>query len=278
MDDDVTGQQLAARIRAGHRRSRARRQTVLVAVLLTAIAAGTVLALSAQARSTPADGTASDPAIAAPRNSTADYGFALTAATADPAAPPADANAGPDAADPDAADPAGTQRVAVYEDFLCPSCRSFHEQTGPFLAAEVAAGRVTLVYHPFAFLTRATTDEYTQRAANAAACVGDVAGAAGYAAMHDRLMQHQPAEGGAGLPDATLIAYGKQAGAGDISRCVRDRTFTPWIEAALAAGREAGVTETPTVLVNGTRVVRTVDGAPVVPGEPEITAALGRGA
>ena len=232
------------------RRSRAGLTVVIVLAAIALVAAST--ALLQRQESSEADD------IAAPRNATESFGFRLTPAIA---------------TGTDVADPAIT--VAVYEDFLCPTCRQFEEQSGAFLREAVASGRIVVEYRPFTFLLSATTNEYTQRAANAAACVADEAGVAAYAAMHDLLYVNQPPEGGAGPEDDRLVELAREAGAPDAGDCIRDRTFDAWVEAALAEGREAGISSTPTVVVND-QVLTVVNdnGRPVAPSTDDLEQAL----
>jgi hypothetical protein len=69
-----------------------------------------------------------------------------------------------------------------------------------------------------------------------------------------------PGSPATGLPDDRLIALGRQAGAGDdFARCVRDGRYAGWTRSVTDAASRAGITGTPTVLVNGTAVPRTAD-------------------
>lgn len=251
-DRSAQRQALANEIRQGHlARARRRRLVTSVVVIVAALAAVAVVAwLQFRPDDEPAQ-------VSVPEHATDDYGFTLT---------PELANATTPHAEP--------VEVKVFEDFLCPSCKVFHEQSSAFLAEQVAAGEISVTYHPFAFLLEASTDEYAQRAANAAVCVADDAGVVAYAAMHDLLLEHQPAEGGPGLSDDELIDLAGQAGASDIADCVADRRFTPWVEEALEAGRAADVGTTPTIRVGGSNVVRSEDGAESIPGPEELRVAI----
>jgi len=172
-----------------------------------------------------------------------------------------------DTTDPDAAVPAGATEeygvplgessapttVAVYEDFLCPVCGVFEEAVSDELRAAVDDGRIVLEYRVVAFLDRASEDEYSTRAANAAAVVLDAAGEDAYAAFHDLLFAHQPAEGGPGLSDDELVDFAVQAGAteADVRAGIEGRAFEGWVRNATDAMSRAGVTGTPTVFLDG---------------------------
>lgn len=244
-------QAIAERIRHDHRKTSTRTRITGSLVVLLGVLACIALLIWLQVNGD--DDTAE---VTVPAHATDDYGFTLT----------------PELVGSEPSE--GTVPVSLYEDFLCPSCKVFHEESGPFLAEQVANGTITLTYHPFTFLLRNSTDEYTQRASNAAVCVGDQVGPVGYAKMHDLLLSNQPDQGGPGLSDEQLIAFAEEAGAEDIAECIEERTFTPWVEEALAAGQAAGVTVTPTVRINGMTVVRSDNGRESMPGPAELEFAI----
>ena len=257
VDHAAERQALADKIRHDHAQTARRRRLVMVLVVVAGVVVSALVIAWLQLRPD-TEAEADTSGVAVPDNSTDNYGFTLTPELA----------SGSD-------DVAGTPiKVAIYEDFLCPSCKTFHDETGPFLTEQLTAGKISVTYQPFTFLLNSSTDEYAQRAANAAVCVGDSAGPVGYAAMHALLMKNQPAEGGAGLSDTTLIDYATQSGADDVTDCITDRTFDSWVAEALAAGQKAGITTTPTVTVDGHQVVRSIDGNETMPGPDEIEFAL----
>lgn len=193
----------------------------------------------------------------APQHASENYGFVLTPELA-----------GGEGDGGDAAE------LVLYEDFLCPSCTVLHEDSGAYLAEQVATAAITVEYRPMAFLSNSAGDEYSQRAANAAVCVADDAGVAAYVTMHDLLLEHQPASDGPGLSDAEIADYAAEAGAGDIDDCLAERTFGPWLDDALEASQAAGVSETPTLRVDGMTVVRSRDGEESMPGVEELRAVI----
>lgn len=143
--------------------------------------------------------------------------------------------------------------VDVYEDFLCPACRQFEESAGATLTSLVDDGTVQLRYRPMAFLDQASTDDYSTRALNAAAVVGEAAGIDAFVDFHHALFAEQPAEGGPGLSDERLIELAAEAGAdGDqVADGITDLQFEDWTREVTDAASRAGVTGTPTVLVDG---------------------------
>ncbi|MGY1602442.1 DsbA family protein [Geodermatophilus sp. SYSU D00815] len=143
--------------------------------------------------------------------------------------------------------------VDVYEDFQCPVCKTFEEESGATLASLVADGTVRLRYHGMAFLDTSANDDYSTRALNAAAVVLDAAGPDAFRAFHDLLFADQPAEGGPGLTDEQLVEHAAEAGASgaEVERAIGDLAYGDWVQRVTDAASRDGVTGTPTVLVDG---------------------------
>ena len=151
----------------------------------------------------------------------------------------------------------------LYEDFQCPNCKAFEDTNASTLASLVAAGTVQLHYHGMAFLDTSANDRYSTRALNAAAAVVAAAGPTAFQAFHDLLYANQPAEGGSGLTDDQLVAYAQQSGADGaaVQQAIRALTYGDWVKQVTDQASKDGVTGTPTVLVDGTRLTDlTADG------------------
>lgn len=144
----------------------------------------------------------------------------------------------------------GPVRVDAFIDFLCPFCRRFEKSSGPTLADLVASGQVSLVCHPMNFLDRASTTDYSTRAAAASGCAADRGRFVEYA---HALYASQPEEGGPGLTDAELTGIGRAAGLADaaFAACVSDGRYLDWPPYVTARATALGVKATPTVLVAG---------------------------
>ena len=260
MGEGAQRQALAAKIQQKHvQGSGGRRFAAILVVIIIALAG---LAALAWFQLQPDEASAD---ARAPRHASESYGFVLTSQLA---AGEAESDATSDPADDDLIE------VAVFEDFLCETCRIFHEDAGEFLNSQLESGVISIEYHPFAFLVSASTDEYSQRAANAAVCVADHAGVAAYVNMHGLLLENQPEQGGTGLTDEELIEFAAASGAEDSAECITDRTFEPWLAEALEAGLAADVQSTPTIRVNGMNVVRSQDGKESMPGPDELEYAI----
>jgi protein-disulfide isomerase len=144
--------------------------------------------------------------------------------------------------------------IDVYADYLCPACRAFETGAASLLGQLAADGEAWIRYRPVAILDRYSEDEYSTRAANAAAVVADEAGADAFAAFNELLFAHQPAEGGPGLTDEELIALAAEAGADgdDVAVGIRELRFGDWVAEATDRASQDGLTGTPWVLVDGT--------------------------
>jgi protein-disulfide isomerase len=162
----------------------------------------------------------------------------------------------------------GPVRVDAFVDFLCPFCRRFELSSGPELAELVAAGQVSLVYHPMNFLDEASTTNYSTRAAAASGCAADRGRFAEYSR---ELFVSQPPEGGPGLSDAELADLGRAAGlpAAAFDACVAEGRYLDWPSRVTERATALGVEATPTVLVAG---------AVVSPQARSIAAAVARAA
>jgi protein-disulfide isomerase len=146
-------------------------------------------------------------------------------------------------------------KVVAYEDFQCPACLNFEQQSGAFLADAVAKGDITMEYRPISFLDeKSNGNRYSSRAGSAAICVLDKSGVKAFKKMHDVLYANQPEELTNGRTDSELIDYAKQAGVTGIDSCIKSERFVPWIEEATQASRGQNVTATPTVMVDGKKI------------------------
>jgi protein-disulfide isomerase/uncharacterized membrane protein YphA (DoxX/SURF4 family) len=142
--------------------------------------------------------------------------------------------------------------VDIYEDFMCPFCGQFEAESRPIVAGY--GGRsVQFRYHVISFLDRASTTEYSSRAANALAVVLDTSGPEVAKKFHDAVYADQPAEGSAGLSDQDLIDKAVAAGAkaDAVSGPIRDRAFSQWVTNATDTASRQGINSTPTVFVDG---------------------------
>jgi protein-disulfide isomerase len=150
--------------------------------------------------------------------------------------------------------------VVIYEDFLCPFCGDLEASTHDKLAELAAAGKVQVDYRPFVLLSRA--GDYSARSTSAFGVVLDKAGPQVAKKFHDLLYAEQPEEGAASYPDAQwLIDKAVEAGADeDAVSAGIEAGENDFAKEATKEAQEAGVTSTPTVLVDGKVVTTDTDG------------------
>jgi protein-disulfide isomerase len=222
----------AAEMRAEAARSQARRRSILIAVVVAVVlvVAVGVTVVVRQAQHDTVVAAAQAPS-GTPRNVGANLGIPTGPATTSVGKP-------------------GVV-IDMYEDFQCPVCKDFEAADGPALKSWQQAGIVQLVYHPVAFLDRASTTNYSTRALEAAASVQD-SSPSSFQAFHDLLYANQPAEGSPGLPDSKLADLAAQAGANraTVASDLTSQRFKAWTVQATDAFSQK-YTGTPTVLVDG---------------------------
>jgi protein-disulfide isomerase len=159
----------------------------------------------------------------------------------------------------------GPVQVDAFIDLLCPFCKRFELSAGRVLTKLLTETRITIAYHPMNFLDDASTTRYSTRAAAATGCAAD---GGKFMEYMRALYLHQPREGGAGLSDAELIELGTEAGlSGDFPVCVSAGRYLDWPAYVTELAVSAGVSATPTVLI---------DRVAVSPDPRAITAAVER--
>jgi protein-disulfide isomerase len=149
--------------------------------------------------------------------------------------------------------------IIVYVDYQCPICQAFDLPNSAQIRSWVDTGAATLEIRPISFLDRASLNEYSSRAANAAFCVANFEPDS-YFDMHSNLMINQPPEGQEGLDDNELFKVAEQSGAGtnEVKGCIQNKSFADYIEQHTqnvlnTPQQGVSVTGTPTVLVNGNK-------------------------
>ena len=163
--------------------------------------------------------------------------------------------------------------VVFYEDFICPACKAFEDQVGTYVQDQVKRGVISVEYRPIAFLDDASTTDYSSRAANAAICVYNSAGAAAFHKFHDILYANQPSEGSAGLDDSTLNQMAEQAGADDVQSCIDNQDFSGTVSDATDAASQNNVVQTPTILVDG-KELEAAEGENAIPTLQDLVKAV----
>lgn len=212
---------------------RKQRNLISIAIVTVVVA---LIAVGGYAVKSANDKNKTNTELVAPKNVNADYGFEYDAVAAG-------GTAGKNPV-----------KVILTEDFQCPACLSFEQQSGAILNDLVKKGEITIEYRPISFLDRQSGNKYSSRALNAALCVLDKGGVEKYKVMHDLLYASQPAEGTVGPDDKALIETAKTAGVTGIDSCVLSKRFGPWIEDAGERLSKDGFEGTPWVRIDGKQV------------------------
>lgn len=139
--------------------------------------------------------------------------------------------------------------VEVWADYQCPFCRLEDQLFGGAIEREyVTPGIVRIVYRDFAFLGQESTD-----AAVAARCAGaqDPAAQLRY---HDALYTFQQGENQGRFARANLVQVAEIAGVSSsaaFTACLDDPAVAKAVADETTAGRNVGVTSTPTLRLRG---------------------------
>lgn len=145
-------------------------------------------------------------------------------------------------------DPNAPVKIIEFADFQCPFCRNFWRDTeAQVVDAYIKTGKVYLEYHSMGLFI----GPESARAAEAAYCAGDQGK---FWEMHDTIFANQGASENSGaLDDAHLATFAKNIGL-DMAKyndCFGSNKYATKISDDQAAGAKAGVTSTPTFIING---------------------------
>jgi protein-disulfide isomerase len=176
----------------------------------------------------------------------------------------------PDADGLSLGDPNAPATIDVFEDFQCPACQRFTQNTEPLIIQNlVATGRARYVFHNYPFLDDASVNKESDQAANAAMCANDQDK---FWEMHSILYANLGAENMGGFSNRRLQAMAESLGLNmdEFNTCFDANEFEAEIQTDLDLGEQWGVSGTPTVFVNGRRVGQ----ANTVPSYEEIENAV----
>ncbi|VVB54992.1 Thioredoxin [uncultured archaeon] len=136
--------------------------------------------------------------------------------------------------------------IVIFTDFQCPYCGAFETQTFPSIKTNyIDTGKVKLEFHNFPL----SFHQYAQKAAEAAECAKEQGKFWEY---HDKLFTNQNA-----LDTTSLKKYAADVGldTAKFNSCLDTGKYASAVQADVAAGTQAGVSGTPSFLVNGELVV-----------------------
>ncbi|MFE3544125.1 DsbA family protein [Nocardia sp. NPDC059177] len=143
-------------------------------------------------------------------------------------------------------------KVRVVADLQCPACQKFEAANGEALAQAAADGTAVVEYQIISFLDKASTNQYSSRAANASFCVAK-SDPSKYQTWLQTMFEQQTPEGGAGHTDDELVDIATEVGYTDpaVATCIREKPYTDYVKQVTQATLSSGVESTPAVFING---------------------------
>ncbi|MFC9964829.1 DsbA family protein [Nocardia ignorata] len=143
-------------------------------------------------------------------------------------------------------------KVRVVADLQCPACKQFETANGLALAKAAAEGTASVEYQVISFLDKASTNQYSSRAGNAAYCVAR-SDANKFPNWLQLMFHRQPAEGGAGLSNEQLVAIANETGYTDpaVATCINDKAMVDPLTKTTQTLLTSGLKGTPSVFVDG---------------------------
>jgi protein-disulfide isomerase len=146
--------------------------------------------------------------------------------------------------------------IDVFEDFQCPACKAFTESRAPLIIENlVKTGKARYVFHNYPFLdgTGVGSGGESDQAANAVMCANEQDK---FWEMQSILFANWNGENQGNLSDRRLQAMAESIGLdmNAFNSCFNANKFESEIQADFKKGQEMGVSGTPTVFVNGTKV------------------------
>ena len=162
----------------------------------------------------------------------------------------------PDADGLSVGDPNAPVTIDVFEDFQCPACKSFTENTEPLVIQNlVASGQARYVFHNYPFLdgNGAGSSGESDQAANASMCASEQDK---FWEMHTALYVNWNGENQGAFNNRRLQAIAESIGLDmdSFNSCFSSNKYESEIQADFDLGQDMGVSGTPTVFVNGNRV------------------------
>jgi len=162
-------------------------------------------------------------------------------------------------------------KIEVYEDFQCPACKGYTESIERQLltSSYITDGQVNYTFRQYPFLDSQSIGKESHQAANASMCALEQDRFWDY---HNLLFANQGAiENGGSYNNKRLQAFAESLGLDmtAFNDCFNQNKYSNEIEADYQLGRSAGVTRTPSILLNGVNNFPTY-----LPTYAELTAAI----
>ncbi|MGN2635610.1 DsbA family protein [Nocardia takedensis] len=236
MSRNPAGRKTPSVLTKANKADRNRRIAIQVGVAAVLVGLVAAIGISIALKNSDDDGTGPVPSIAAPSNAAGVTGTVTDSGAVRIGKPEAKVT------------------VRVVADLQCPACKAFEAANEQTLSQAVNSGTAAVEYNIISFLDKASTNQYSSRAANASYCVAQ-ADPSKYQTWIATMFERQPAEGGAGLTDDQLIEIAKSVGYTDeVASCITDKTYAKFVTSTTQQAFDSGVDSTPTVYVNNEKI------------------------
>lgn len=141
-------------------------------------------------------------------------------------------------------------QLVVFQDYECVHCADLEKENAELLKKYVDAGKLDVEYRNLNFLDKATPDQYSSRAANAAYLVAEQVSADQFLEYSEEVFTHQ---GTGGLSNQELAEIAGKHGASVTAEDIDENTYRPMVDVATRESVTNGVAGTPTMFVDGKR-------------------------
>lgn len=141
-------------------------------------------------------------------------------------------------------------QLVVFQDYECVHCADFEKENAELLKKYVDAGKLDVEYRNLNFLDKATPDQYSSRAANAAYLVAEQVSADQFLEYSQEVFTHQ---GTGGLSNQELAEIAGKHGASVTAEDIDENTYRHMVDVATRESVTNGVAGTPTMFVDGKR-------------------------
>lgn len=149
--------------------------------------------------------------------------------------------------------------IDLYEDYSCPHCADYEVAVGSTLLALVAKGDAVVNYHPIRIVT-----DYGIAAGSASTCVA-AKDSQNWPDFHTALYANHNQQSDSWRA-SDFVNYAKVQGITDEATldCIKKGVYEDWITSNTNASREAGVSGTPTLFINGKMQPQLLDSTALV--------------
>lgn len=135
--------------------------------------------------------------------------------------------------------------INIWEDFQCPSCKRFEETNGAKISDVIAQGKAKVVFNTLSFL-----GDESVVAGMGGGCAADQGKFLEYKKF---LYDNQQEEGSGTWTKPFVISMAAAAGLDEtkFAACLNTDKYRKWLTNISAAGADANINGTPTVVING---------------------------